>query len=170
MKLKGMRFLAALVLLFSAAATAAHAQMPQDNEVWKARCKMLNGLAATIDAGNTPPVLAAATHGLPSIQFAEFGFDRSRATEHNVACTMFYMAAIAERAGNITNNPKTAHNLIVVAQSEYALAHGRKVTALQHVKRGEEEAKQVGAKHMDSAQSEAVLQATSTFPITTSAH
>ena len=74
--------------------------MPTDNNVWKQRCTMLNTLAAKIDSGHAPEVLVTGTRGIPSLQFASFAFDRSRATEHNVACTMFFMAAISERAGN----------------------------------------------------------------------
>ncbi len=156
--------LAFAALSFSAA--AAHAQMPEDNAAWTARCAMLNSLATQIDGGHVPASLAAGTHGVPSIEFATFGFDRSRASEHNVACTMFFMAAIAERNGNgAAANPKTAHNLLVVAQSEVALAHKVKVTTLQHMKRGEEEAKQVKAKSLTADQSSAVLAAADTLPL-----
>ena len=128
---------------------------------------MLSGLAAQIEAGKAPATLVTATHSLPSIQFATFGFDRSRATNHNVACAMFFMAAIAERAGNGTGggNPRTAHNLLVVAQSEVMLAQGHKPTMKQHVKRGEEEAKQVSAKPLTGEESAAIINAVGTLPL-----
>lgn len=70
--------------------------MPTDNDAWKARCLLLQSVENPQGTARVPYWVAAATHGLPGPQFTEFGWDRDRAGQHYVACTFFYLGAIAD--------------------------------------------------------------------------
>ncbi len=158
-------------VLLSLPLVAAQAQMPVDNLAWKGRCIRLNAMKGAIEAPVLDPALAQSAQGVTSEKFMTMGFDRARAKEHYVACTMFYMAAIAQRAGNggVKPNPRSAHNLDVVALAEYQLAQQQKLTMVEHVKRAEVELKEVAAKPLTAEDSAQIIHAASVLPVTSEA-
>lgn len=88
------RFAAATAaLLLAATAARAHAQMPTDNDTWKARCSALTSEAS--DLNHLSPAVLSLTRGVQASKFQTFAFDRQAAGQHQVACTLFFMAAIA---------------------------------------------------------------------------
>lgn len=86
----------AAALVLSAASTAAHAQMPVDNDTWRARCTALSDFTA--DLSHLTPGVMAMTRGVEGSKFQTFAFDRQAAGQHNVACALFFLAAIANQS------------------------------------------------------------------------
>ncbi len=158
-------FVPALLLT---AATTLQAQLPRDSGTWKARCTLLSNNAANIQAGKTPAGLVAATRGIPGQDFYTMAVDRSEAGERYVACTYFYAAAIAYRAGNGGNHDyKSSYNDTVLAAAEVRLAHHQHLTMTQHAKRIEAKAQNFGKTlTLNGDASQKVQDAGSTFPIT----
>src|SRR5579875_2255224 len=88
----------AAALLLTAGVARAHAQMPSDNDTWKARCSTLAAQAA--DLNHLSPSVSALTRGVAGSKFQTFAFDRQAAGQHQVACTLFFLAAIANQTGS----------------------------------------------------------------------
>jgi hypothetical protein len=145
---------------------ASMAQLPTDNDGWKARCNTLGAADGAIQGGTISPSLVSATRGVDGAKFMTFGWDRAAAGEHNVACTMFYMAAIAGRVGNGgKQNFEEAHNAQMMGLAEYKLAHRQKLTMREHFKRSETKSSQLAAKPLTAGDSDAVLRAATTMPV-----
>jgi len=154
--------------LLLTASTTLHAQLPVDSGTWKARCLLLSSNAANIQAGKTPAALVAATRGLPGADFYTMAVNRSQDGDRYVACTYYYAAAIAERAGNAGKHDYTAaYNDTVLAAAELRLAHHQHLTMTQHVKRFEMKVNaSTTSLTLNSEQSQKIQDAGGTFPIT----
>ncbi len=143
----------------------AHAQLPEDNLVWKGRCNRLAALDAQLQQGKVTPALVALTHGVAGVDFTTVAFNRSSAGDHYVACTMFYLASIAETAGNGGSpRPHPARNRAILGQEEYRKAHHRKTTVTEELKRAEVEAGQISAPTPTTGQVGKVIEAADTMP------
>jgi hypothetical protein len=120
---------------------AAQAQMPQDNPVWQGRCLRLSAHARAIESGAPSPDLVAATRGIPGERFTVIAFDRSQAQQHWVACTMFYLGAIAEAHGNSGKvRLLGAENRVLLGDAERRMAMGQKVPMTESLRRAGVEA------------------------------
>jgi len=131
-----LRRIVTLVIVVSAA-SAASAQLPANSDVWKDRCNLLASSSNAIQSGTTPAELVAATRGVTSRGFLVLAINRAQAGQHYVACTMYYLAAISERAGNggVKPNLIAAGNDAIVAGSELKLARGQHLRMKEHTTR-----------------------------------
>ena len=152
----------AAALLISASSVAAHAQMPADNDSWKARCSTLAAQAA--DLNHLTPSIAALTRGVAGSKFQTFGFDRQAAGQHQVACTMFYLAAIANQAGH---DNSAAHDAQVLASLEIKTAHGQEASFTESLTRTKIKAIEITHPALTLADEEKIVVAATTIPFTT---
>ena len=156
--------LAALAMLFFS--SAAHAQLPTDNDAWKARCNSLRAAELQIQNGKIAPELVAATRGVQGSKFLAFAWDRGSSGEHNVACVMYLMAAIADRTGNGGKvDVGGAEDAELLAGVEMKLLHGEKLTFSEKLKVAETKVGQIIASSLTQKEADAVLVAASTVPI-----
>jgi len=163
------RSIACVFALLLGASTALHAQLPQNNDVWKTRCNLLASSANAIQNGNPPSVLVAATRGVSSHPYYVLAVDRSQADQHYVACTMFYMAAISAKMGNGGKaDPSAADDYLVLAGAEVKDARGESLTMSERFKRLQIKASALSGKSLTStpAETTAVIDASTTMPLT----
>jgi hypothetical protein len=166
LKFPAIRLFAAAVLL---AAAAAHAQLPTDSQPWKDRCNLLASASAAIGSGHVPPMLNRVTRGVPSHGFLVLAVDRAQQGQHYVACTLYYLAAVADRAGNGgTPIPAQAFDEAIIGGSELKLAHHRHLNMTEHEKRIKFKVEELTGKPLSLTpdQTQAVIDASSTMPIT----
>ena len=162
------RSIACVFALLLGASTALHAQLPQNNDVWKTRCNLLASSASAIQNGNPPSVLVAATRGVASHPYYVLAVDRSQADQHYVACTMFYMAAISAKLGNGGKpDPSAADDYLVLAGAEVKDARGESLTMSERFKRLQIKASAITGKSLTStpAETTAVIDASTTMPL-----
>ncbi len=164
-----LRSIACAFVLVLGASAALHAQLPQNNEVWKTRCSLLAASAGAIQNGHPPAALVAATHGVNSHPYYVLAVDRSQADQHYVACALFYMAAISARMGNGGKvDPSAADDYVVLAGAELKDAHGESLTMSERFKRFQIKASALSGKSLSStpAETSAVIDASTTMPLT----
>lgn len=154
--------IASLAAAALALTTAAHAQYPKDNAVYKMRCNLLFSQESAIQNGALPPALAGTTKGIPSGQISTFAVDRSKSGDHEVSCALFYMAAMAAKS---ENKPDEVKNYTVFAHTEHAKANGGSPTISEKLTRGKVEAAEVRKPALTSAQLTAVIAALDVMPI-----
>jgi hypothetical protein len=107
----------------------AAAQMPTDNDTWKARCTALSGNASAIDHGSAPPALLQTTKGISGDKFAAVAHERAGAGQHYIACTLYYTAAMAYHMGNGGKiDVSKGHSDAVLGGTELKLATGQSLT------------------------------------------
>jgi len=107
----------------------AGAQMPTDNDAWKARCTALSASATAIDHGSAPPELLQTTRGISGDKFAAVAHERSGAGQHYIACTLYYTAAMAYHMGNGGKiDVSKGHTEVVLAGAEMKQATGQPLT------------------------------------------
>jgi len=155
-----------LSLLLSAAAL--HAQLPVNNDAWKTRCNLLAASAKAIEDGTAPPLLVAATHGVAGKPFYVLALNRSQANQHYVACTLYYLAAISERAGNGgKSDPSTASDDATLASAEAKEARGDSPSFYESWKRFTMKFTGLSGTTLTvtAAESSAVLNAATTMPL-----
>lgn len=164
-------FSTAALFLALTAATSLRAQLPIDSNVWKERCTLLSNNADKIQNGTAPAVMVSATRGIPGPEFYTMAVNRAEDQDHYVACTFYYMAALAERNGNGgKRDDKIVQADAILAASELRMAQHQHLTMAQHVKRFEMKATTLASTlTLDQQQSHAVLVAGTTFPITLTA-
>ena len=156
--------LAAVVMLFLG--SVAHAQLPADNDAWKARCNTLRAAEEQIQNGKIAAELVAATRGVQGSKFLAFAFDRASANEHNVACVMYLMAAIADRNGNGGKvDISAAQDAELLAGVELKALHGDPLTFGERMKVMQTKVGQLIASSLSQKDADAVLVASSTVPI-----
>jgi hypothetical protein len=162
-----LRFVLALSLLLSVSA-ALHAQLPTDSNAWKSRCNLLQANSAKIVDGTAPATLVSATRGVPGYDYFVLAVNRAQAGQHYAACTMYYLAAIAEHAGNGGKTDTVASsNYAVVGGSEWKLAQHHHLRMHEHVVRVKLKVEELTGKPLSLTppQTSAVLDAASTTPI-----
>jgi len=162
------RRIACVFSLALGVSAALHAQLPQNNEVWKTRCNLLASSASAIQNGHPPVVLATATRGVSSHPYYVLAVDRSQADQHYVACTMFYMAAISAKMGNGGKaDPSAADDYLVLAGAELKDARGESLTMSERFKRFQIKASALSGKSLTStpAETSAVIDASTTMPL-----
>lgn len=142
--------------------TTAYAQYPKDNNVYKMRCDLLAGQDSAIQSGSIPAVLAGASKGIPAAQIVTFAVDREKDGDHQVACVLFYMAAIASRAANQADDAKTYS---VFAHTEYVKSTGGSPSFGEKLTRGKVEAAEIRKPALTSAQLTAIVDALNVMPI-----
>jgi len=158
----------AAILLFAIVASL-HAQLPNDNEAWKSRCNLLTSQSAIIQSGNLPAPLISATHGVPADDFFVLAVNRAQAGQHSTACTMYFLAAIAERVGNGARpDPLTAANYAIIGGSEWKLARHQHLRMKEHVTRVKLKVEEITGKEsltLTPDQTMAALTAAGTMPL-----
>ena len=159
-----------LVLLFLLAVTAAavHAQLPVNNDAWKSRCALLSASSKEIEDGNPPASLIAATRGVAGKSFYVIALNRAQANQHYVACTLYYLAAIAEHQGNGGKaDPSTSSDDATLASAEAKEARGESVSLYESWKRFLMKFSGLSGTTLTvtADESEAVLNAASTMPL-----
>ena len=161
------RPLAVLLVLLPFAA-ALHAQLPVNNDAWKTRCNLLAASSKAIEDGTTPSLLVAATHGVTGKSFYVLALNRSQANQHYVACTLYYLAAIAERSGNAgKGDPSTASDDATLASAEAKEARGDSASFYESWKRFTMKFTGLSGTTLTvtAAESAAVLSAATTMPL-----
>jgi hypothetical protein len=164
----------ALLLIVATAATLQAQQLPKDNDVWKTRCALLASYDNAIQTGAMPPALVSATRGVAGEKFAILATERSQDTQHNVACTMFYLAAISVRAGNGPKltpklQAKAVKNYSLLGHYEFEVAHGQKPQMTERMKRASIKAKNFGTPlTLNADESGMVIAAATTMPLSVS--
>ena len=156
-----LRFASAAAVLLTASAAAAHAQMPRDNDAWKSRCAVL--ASQTADLNHLSPAVAELTRGVPGSKFQTFGFDRQAAGEHNVACTLFYLAAIANQASKDASAAKDAQ---LLANLEVKAMKGQQPSFTENLSRTKIKAYEITRPALTLTDEEKVLLAATTIPYT----
>ena len=151
----------AAALLVSASSVAALAQMPSDNDTWKARCSVLAAQAA--DLSHITPSVEALTRGVAGSKFQTFGFDREAAGQHQVACTMFYLAAIANQAGHDASAAKDAQ---LLANLEIKTTHGQPPSFSEGITRTKVKAIEITHPALTLSDEEKIVSAATTIPFT----
>jgi hypothetical protein len=107
----------------------ASAQMPSDNDMWKARCTALSASASAIDHASAPPELLQTTRGISGDKFSAVAHERAGAGQHYIACTLYYTAAMAYHMGNGGRiDGSKAHTNVVLGGTELKLATGQPLT------------------------------------------
>ena len=138
--------------------------------VWKDRCNLLASFSTQIQNGQISPSLAAMTRGVPARGYFVLAVDRAQAKQHYVACTMYYLAAIADREGNggAKPDPLTSTKYAVIGGSELKLAHGRHLNMHEHMVRVKMKMDEATGQPLTLTppQTTAVLDASTTMPIT----
>jgi len=166
---RNLRRVASLVIVLGATA-AISAQLPEDSQVWKDRCNLLAASSAAIQNGSTPASLLAATRGVTTRGFFVLAVNRAQAGDHYVACTMYYLAAIAERSGNggAKPDPLAVTNDAIVGGSELKLAHHQHLRMKEHEVRIKLKVEEMTGQPLTLTPPEttAVLEAATTTPIT----
>jgi hypothetical protein len=166
LKLFAFRLLAAAVLLTAA---AAHAQLPTDSQPWKDRCNLMSSEAAAIRTGRVPTMFTSATRGVPSHSFLVLAVNRAQNGQHYLACTLYYMAAVADRAGNgSAPNAEQAFDEAIIGGSELKLAHHRHLNMTEHEKRIKFKVEEMTGAPLSLTpdQTQAAVDAASTMPLT----
>jgi hypothetical protein len=167
--MKPVRLLSLLCLaafLLMAGGAAARAQMPTDNDAWKARCDTLRNADPT-GRGNVPAWLRQAPKGIPGPQFTTFGWDRLRATQPYVACTFFYLGAIADHNAPRTHaNHVHAHESAVMGRIAAQTGHHQQVSVREGLTRAHAEAAEIPKPPLTIPEEEAIVAAASTMPLT----
>jgi hypothetical protein len=161
--------LSTLLLLVFGLSTAMHAQLPQNNDTWKTRCNLLAASASAIQNGNAPSVLSAATRGVASRPYYVLAVNRAENDQHFVACTLYYMAAIAARQGNGgKSDPDAAADYAILAGAEWKDATGQSLTMSERMKRLKLKASGITGGSLTSTPTEtsAVIAAATTMPLT----
>jgi len=103
----------------------AYAQMPSDDDTWKARCNALSANTAAIDKGSAAQNLLQTTHGIAGEKFEAVAHERAGAGQHYIACTLYYTAAMAQHMGNGGKiDAGRAHTDVVLAGAELKRATG----------------------------------------------
>ncbi|MES2392980.1 MAG: hypothetical protein V4555_15145 [Acidobacteriota bacterium] len=129
----------AMVALLAVGAMRLAAQEPMDDPGWQQRCSTLDASMMAIDKGAAPPELLATTAGIPGEKFAAIARERSAASQHWVACTLFFTAAMAERQGNGGKvNTARAHSDVVLGFGEMKLGQGKSLGFAAKMMRAEE--------------------------------
>ena len=114
----------------------ARAQMPSDDDTWKARCLALSANADAIDKGSAPQEMLQTTHGLPAEKFAAVARERAGANQHYIACTLYYTASMADHMGNAGKiDASRAHTEAVLAGAELKRATGQSLSLKEKVDR-----------------------------------
>jgi hypothetical protein len=159
------RFAAAFVALFClSAGMALHAQMPTDNDTWKARC---NALASVSDITHPTPQIVALTRGVAGSKFRTFGFDRDAAGQHKVACTLFFLGAVADQAGNGgKQDSSSAEDNATLARLQIKAMHGESPTFSERITVAKVKALEVTRPALTQADEENVMNAATTIPFT----
>jgi hypothetical protein len=142
------------------ASTALHAQMPVDNDTWKARC---GAVASMANLDHLSPQVVALTKGVDGPKFTTFAFDRQAAGQHNVACTLFYLGAIANAAKADASEAKDAATM---AALEIKAIHNQEPSWSESMVRVKVKAKEITRPALSLADEQAVMAAATTIPFT----
>jgi len=151
-------------ILLATASAALHAQMPTDNDAWKGGCNTLR----SVDLSHLSPASIAMTRGVPASKFVTFGFDRDAAGQHQVACTLFYLGAIAAQAGNGAKADTTAsaHDVAVLAQLQVKAMSHQEPSFAESMTRMKMKAYEIKQPALTVAEEERVLNAATTIQFT----
>ncbi len=163
-----LRSVLVLLALGIAASPSMHAQLPVNDVAWKDRCELLAASANSIQSATPPAALVSLTHGVPAHGFFVLAVDRAQAGQHFVACTMYFLAALADRAGNGgMRDPLMAANYATIGGSEDKLAHGHHLNMHEHVIRVKMKVEEMTGKPLSLTPPEtsAVLDASTTMPV-----
>lgn len=149
----------------AAAALPAHSQMPTDNDAWKHRCEVLRD-ADPNGRGTVPAWLTKAPGTVPGPRWTTFGWDRSRANQPYVACTFFYLGAIADHNRNKGHADHVhAHESAVMGRIEDKLARHEDVTTREKLTRTHAEAAEIPKPALTIPEEEAMVTAATTMPL-----
>jgi len=156
------RLIAAFVILLGVTA-AAHAQLPVNNDMWKMRCNLLASQASAIQNGNAPALLISATRNVAAKPFVVIAVNRAENEQHFVACTMYYMAAIAAFRAHDTSN---GADYAVLAGAEFKDATKQSLTFSEKMKRVKFKAANLTSSLTSSpAETQSALDAAGTMPL-----
>lgn len=160
---RAVTFAAALPLL--GLALSSSAQMPTDNDTWKKRCEVLRDADPTA-RGVVPAWLQTAPQAVPGPRWTTFGFDRAHARQSYVACTFFYLGAIADHNhGNAHADRVHAHESAVMGKIMDKAARHEKITPREKLTKGHAEAAEIPKPALTIPEEEAMLAAATTMPL-----
>jgi hypothetical protein len=107
----------------------ATAQMPSDDDTWKARCNALSANATAIDKGSASQALLQTTRGIAGDKFEAVAHERAGAGQHYIACTLYFTGAMAQHMGNGGKiDAGRAHTDVVLAGAELKRATGQSLS------------------------------------------
>lgn len=154
------------LLLAAGSVTALHAQLPSDNAVWKTRCGVLTSAAPSIEKGATPAALVTATRGVAGAKFFRLAVDRSQEGQHQVACALFYLAAVADRAGNGGSTDTSAAGIAsTLAAAEIKESQGQSLSFAERMAWARTKVSLVSGAGLTSVETQAVIVASTTMPL-----
>lgn len=163
--MKFIRLFAFAMLLPVLGAVVARAQMPMDNDAWQQRCDVLRN-ADPSARGIVPAWLRHAPQNVPGPAYTTFGWDRLRAHQLYVACTFFYLGAIADHNGPRTHADHVhAHESATMGRIASQLAHHQRVSVREGLTRAHAEAAEIPKPPLTVAEEEAIVAAASTMPL-----
>jgi hypothetical protein len=154
------------VLLLAAGAARARAQMPTDNDTWKARCASLASQAS--DLNHLPATATAMTRGVAGSKFQTFAFDRQAAGQHQVACTLFFLAAVANQTGaGAKADGSAAQDSLLMANLEIKGMKGQSASFSEGFSRARIKAVEISRPSLTVADEEKIVLAATTIPFNT---
>jgi hypothetical protein len=116
--------------------------------------------------GVVPAWLRAAPKDVPGPEYTTFGWDRLRAKQPYVACTFFYLGAIADHNhGNGHADHVHAHESAVMGRIASKTAHHQEPTTREAMTRVHAEAAEIPKPALTVAQEEAIVAAASVMPL-----
>jgi len=156
----------AFACLFALVASArAHAQMPTDNDAWKARCEVLHRADPNL-SGSVPAWLRSAPRNVPGPQWTTFGWDRDRAGQRSVACVFFYLGAVADHNSNRGHADRVhAKESATMGAIEVMLANHQPVPFRKTLTRAHAEAAEIPKPALTVAQEQAMVDAATTMQL-----
>lgn len=152
--------------LLSGVMHRAAAQMPTDNDTWKKRCEVLRD--ADPNARGTVPDWLAKAPGtaVPGPRFTTFGWDRARAGQHYVACTFFYLGAIADHNHSNKHADRVhAHESAVMGRLEDKAARHEPGTSREGLTAARAKAAEIPKPALTVPEEEGIVQAATTMPL-----
>ena len=139
--------------------------MPTDNDAWKHRCEVLRD-ADPNGRGTVPAWLTKAPGDVAGPRWTTFGWDRARAGQPYVACTFFYLGAIADHNRNKGHADHVhAHESAVMGRIEDKMARHEPVTAREKLTKTHAEAAEIPKAALTVPEEEAMVAAAGTMPL-----
>ncbi len=127
------RFSAPLCALVAASALSitSHAQALNDSPTWTRTCSQLSAMSKDIDNGHADIAIVRALSSVSGTTLASVAHERSAAGQHQVACALYYSAAIAEHANGL--NGTKAHTDVMMGAVEVKRANGQKLGFMDRI-------------------------------------
>lgn len=155
-----------LALALGLCAICAPAQMPTDNMSWKSRCEALHAALPTATSPAPASFVPSALKNKGE-QWTTFGWDRSRANQHAVACVFFYLGAIASQKAPAQSHTTRVHakESWTMGTIEWKAMHGSAPTVSEKLTRDHAKLAEIPKPALTVGQEQTMVDTGRTLPI-----